>query len=108
MTDLLDELDAMARTSVLPTPVDIRSAWLEAIQEMNDATGSFDAARIRPTMPEEFAHGSEIGNLFRHLSQSGAARVIDVIESGNTEHRAAHSLIRKWTLTRRVFPEVGA
>lgn len=103
-TDMLTDIDRAASVS-LTTAGEVRAAWLEAIQALNDATGTFDASRIRPTLDEGVRHGSEIGALFRELSQSGAARAIDITESGNAEHRATHSLIRVWKLSRRVWPE---
>lgn len=101
--DLLDHLDANARLSAT-VPGEIRDAWLEGIQAVNDRDGDFDAARVRVTLPEGVRHGSEVGNLFRHLSQSGAAVMIGTCPSGYREHRASTTIIKRWTLTRQIWP----
>lgn len=104
-TDLLAELDESARLSVTG-PHSIREAWLECIQAVSDRDGDYDAARVRAIVPEEYRHGSEVGNLFRHLSKSGAAVMVGTCASGYKEHRAETTIIKRWKLTRQVFPEV--
>lgn len=105
--DLLDLLDASAAVS-LTTPGEIREAWLRGIQAVSDRDGDVDAARVRAIVPD-WAHngGSTVGALWRHLSKSGAAVMVGVTASGFSEHRASTSLIKKWRLTRPVWPDAN-
>ena len=101
--DLVDELDASARLS-LTVPGEIRAAWLWGCQFVANRDGDFDARRVREVLPESVRHGSEVGALFRHLSKSGAAVMVGTCASGYSEHRAATTIIKRWALTRAVWP----
>jgi len=109
--DLLDELDAMARTS-FTVPGEIRAAWLEAIQAISDRDGDWDSGRVRVWLDSrgmEWAHGSQSGATVTALVRSGAA--VDTGRMallGNTKHRAGKRRVPVYRLTRRVWPEVSA
>lgn len=104
--DLLDELDAMARTS-FTVPGETRSAWLEGIQAVCDRDGDFDSGRVRvwlDTHGKEWAHGPQSGSTVTGLVRSG--RAIDTGRMallGNTEHRAGKRRVPIYRLTERVW-----
>ena len=109
--DLLDELDAMARTS-FTVPGEVRNAWLQGIQAVADRDGDFDSGRVRSWLDAQgatWAHGPESGACITGLVRSGAAVWSGrMAELGNVEHRAGGRLVKVYRLTRRVWPEVSA
>lgn len=102
--DLLDELDAMARTS-LTVPGEIREVTLAAIQSVSDRDGDWGFGRVRVLLPE-WAHGSVSGATVTGLVRSGAAVWTGRREPlGNFGQRAGDREVKVYRLTRRVWPE---
>ena len=111
LLDILDELDASAKLS-LTVPGEIRAAWLQGMQAVDDRDHDWDSGRVRAWLDERgmtWAHGPEAGSTVTAVVRSGAAvwtgeRAL----LGNTAQRAGNREVRVRKLTRRVFPEATA
>ena len=111
MSDRLDQLDANARLS-LTVPGEIRAAWLQAAQAINDRDGNFGSGRIHRWLEEHdmgWAHSPNSGSTMTHLVRSHAAVWTGGHETlGNFAQRAGLREVKTYRLTRRVFPEATA
>ena len=98
MTDLLDELENMARTS-FTSPGDIRMRVIDAVETILDASGTVDFGRVRKHLPDGY-HGPTCGSTITGMVRRGELVWTGAMAPlGNTKQRAGGRLVKVYRRT---------